>query len=43
MDKASGVMIWQLLGDARGKKSLLKSIGRKAKSKISKPGNYATK
>jgi chitinase len=43
MDKASGVMIWQVLGDARGKKSLLKSIGRKAKSKISKLGNYATK
>jgi chitinase len=26
MDKASGVMVWQVLGDARGKKSLLKRI-----------------
>ena len=26
MDKASGVMIWQVLGDARGKKSLIKRI-----------------
>jgi chitinase len=31
MDKASGVMIWQVLGDARGKKSLLKSINKTAK------------
>ena len=31
MDKASGVMIWQVLGDARGKKSLLKRINKVAK------------
>jgi chitinase len=31
MDKASGVMIWQVLGDARGKKSLLKHIARTVK------------
>ncbi|HTE34284.1 MAG TPA: glycosyl hydrolase family 18 protein [Chryseolinea sp.] len=27
-DKASGIMIWQVLGDARGKKSLLRNISR---------------
>ena len=26
MDKASGIMIWQVLGDARGRKSLLRTI-----------------
>ena len=31
MDKASGVMIWQVLADARGKKSLLKRINKAAK------------
>jgi len=31
MDKASGVMIWQVLGDARGKKSLIKRINKTVK------------
>ena len=31
MDKASGVMIWQVLGDAQGKKSLIKRINKIAK------------
>jgi GH18 family chitinase len=30
-DKASGLMIWQVLGDAKGRKSLLKAIRRAAK------------
>jgi len=31
MTKASGVMIWQVLGDAQGKKSLLKRIYKTTK------------
>lgn len=32
MNKASGIMIWQVLGDAKGKKSLLKAIHMTAQS-----------
>jgi chitinase len=32
-EKASGIMIWQVLGDAPGSKSLLKAIGRAASGK----------
>jgi chitinase len=31
MNKASGIMIWQILGDAKGKKSLLKAIHKTAR------------
>jgi hypothetical protein len=30
-EKASGIMIWQVLGDAKGSKSLLKKIYKEAK------------
>jgi GH18 family chitinase len=32
-EKASGIMIWQVLGDAKGSKSLLRTVSRVAKSK----------
>jgi hypothetical protein len=31
-EKASGVMIWQVLGDARGSKSLLRIINKHGRS-----------
>jgi hypothetical protein len=32
-EKASGIMIWQVLGDAKGSKSLLRTVSRVSKSK----------